>query len=133
MTSLPSDADLDAMRGHADAASRLLKALGNAQRLRILCLLVDRERSVNEINEHLPELSQSALSQHLARLREEGLAQTRRESQTIWYAMTPGPAQSVIATLYEVYCVADEQSAPRQRNSARARKRHPRARKSAGL
>ena len=123
MPSLPADADLNAIRAHAEDASRLLKTLGNAQRLRILCLLVDRERSVNQINEHLPELSQSALSQHLAKLREEGIVRTRRESQTIWYGLTPGPAQSVIATLYEVYCVSDGKAVARKRKAnGRAKK-----------
>ena len=92
------------MQSHADDAARLLKALGNPQRLRVLCLLVEQEMSVGQINEQLPDLSQSALSQHLARLREEGLVRTRREAQTIWYALEPGPAQSVIETLYGIYC-----------------------------
>src|SRR5574337_1755599 len=96
---LPNHADMGAMRACADDASRLLKALGNAQRLRVLCLLVDHEMSVGQINEQLPDLAQSALSQHLARLREEGLVTTRRESQTIWYAVAPGPAEQIITTL----------------------------------
>ena len=97
--------DLTAMQARAEDASRLLKALGNAQRLRVLCLLVNQEMSVGQINEELPDLSQSALSQHLAKLREEGLVRTRREAQTIWYALEDGPAQQIIATLYGIYCV----------------------------
>lgn len=100
------------MQSHADDAARLLKALGNPQRLRLLCLLVDAERSVGQLNQALPELSQSALSQHLARLREEGLVRTRREAQTIWYALEPGPAQSVIETLYGIYCAPSSARAP---------------------
>ena len=119
MTSLPTNANLNTMRAHAEEASRLLKALGNTQRLRMLCLLVDHELSVTQINEHLPELSQSALSQHLARLREEGLVRTRREAQTIWYRLPPGPAQAVIATLYEVYCDAGAGSVGRKRKAIR--------------
>jgi DNA-binding transcriptional ArsR family regulator len=102
--SLPVNADLSAMQSQAADASRLLKTLGNAQRLRVLCLLVDREMSVGQINEQLPDLSQSALSQHLAKLREEGLVQTRREAQTIWYTLEHGPAQQIITTLYSIYC-----------------------------
>lgn len=97
-------ADLSAMRERAEVASQLLKALGNPQRLRMLCLLVGGEMSVGQINEQLPDLSQSALSQHLAKLREEGLVRTRREAQTIWYALEPGPAEQIIATLYGIYC-----------------------------
>ena len=109
-TSLPANADLAAMQVRATDASRLLKALGNAQRLRVLCLLLEREMSVGQINDELPDLSQSALSQHLAKLREEGLVQTRREAQTIWYRLEPGPAQSVIATLYGIYCAPRKSS-----------------------
>lgn len=101
---LPANVNLSAMQAQAADASRLLKTLGNAQRLRILCLLVDREMSVGQINEQLPDLSQSALSQHLAKLREEGLVLTRREAQTIWYTMEQGPAERIISTLYGIYC-----------------------------
>lgn len=96
--------DLAAMRERADEAAILLKALANGQRLRILCLLVDGERSVGEINASL-NLSQSALSQHLARLRDEGLVTTRREAQTIHYTLCDGPAAQIIATLHSIYCV----------------------------
>ncbi|MEO7062948.1 MAG: metalloregulator ArsR/SmtB family transcription factor [Dokdonella sp.] len=96
------------MHTRAEDASRLLKTLGNAQRLRMLCLLVRGEMSVGQINERLPDLSQSALSQHLAKLREEGLVRTRREAQTIWYELPEGPVQSIIATLYSTYCATDE-------------------------
>lgn len=97
------------MQSQAADASHLLKALGNPQRLRVLCLLVDREMSVGQINEQLPDLSQSALSQHLAKLREEGLVLTRREAQTIWYTLKQGPAEQIITTLYGIYCVPGNQ------------------------
>ena len=103
--SLTAKANLGEMQSQAADASRLLKALGNAQRLRVLCLLVDREMSVGQINAQLPDLSQSALSQHLARLREEGLVLTRREAQTIWYTLKHGPVQQIITALYGIYCV----------------------------
>jgi DNA-binding transcriptional ArsR family regulator len=95
---------LRAMQERAEEASRLLKALANAQRLRVLCLLVGKEMTVGQINDQLSDLSQSALSQHLAKLRDEGMVSTRRESQTIWYRLVEGPAQGVIATLYRIYC-----------------------------
>ncbi len=95
--------DPEAMRLHADAAARLLKALANEKRLLILCLLVNAERSVSELNAKL-DLSQSALSQHLAILREDDLVTTRREAQTIYYALSAGPAQRVIETLHGIYC-----------------------------
>ncbi|NCT69019.1 MAG: helix-turn-helix transcriptional regulator [Rhodanobacteraceae bacterium] len=97
--------DLDSMRRHADEAAALLKALANGQRLRILCMLVDGEQSVGQLNEQL-DLSQSALSQHLAKLREEGLVTTRREAQTIYYSLASGPAGHLIGALHEIYCTA---------------------------
>lgn len=97
--------NVDAMRACADEAAQLLKMLANGQRLRVLCLLAAGELSVGQINERI-DLSQSALSQHLARLREEGLVTTRREAQTIYYMLANGQARHIIAALHEVYCGA---------------------------
>lgn len=91
------------MRGHAGDAVQLLKALANEKRLMVLCLLVQGERSVGELNAEL-DISQSALSQHLAVLRADGLVDTRREAQTIYYALAEGPAQRIIETLHGIYC-----------------------------
>ena len=91
------------MRAHAADAARLLKALANEKRLMLLCLLVEGERSVGELNARV-ELSQSALSQHLAVLREDGLVSTRREAQTIYYALADSPALGVMQALYAAYC-----------------------------
>lgn len=98
--------DAETMRAHAADAARLLKALGNEKRLMLLCLLVEGERSVGELNARL-DLSQSALSQHLAVLREDNLVTTRREAQTIYYSLAEGPAQRIIDTLHSIYCAAD--------------------------
>ena len=98
--------DPEAMRAHAGDAARLLKALGNENRLMLLCLLVEGERSVGELNARL-SLSQPALSQHLAVLREDGLVQTRREAQTIYYSLVEGPAQRIIDTLHGIYCAGE--------------------------
>ena len=93
------------MRAHAGDASRMLKALGNENRLMILCLLAEGERSVGQLNERL-DLSQSALSQHLAVLRQEELVVTRRDAQTIYYTLAAGPAARIMQTLHDVYCGA---------------------------
>lgn len=98
-----SPTDAERMREHAGDAAQLLKALANEKRLTILCLLVDAERSVGELNALL-DLSQSALSQHLAVLRDDGLVQTRREAQSIVYSIAPGPAQRVLQALHAIYC-----------------------------
>lgn len=123
---IPADADLDLMQSRAEEASQLLKTLGNAQRLRMLCLLLDGEMSVGQINEQLPELSQSALSQHLARLREENLVSTRREAQTVWYTLPAGPAHAIIATLYGIYCATDADSRGARNRRARSAPRRTR-------
>lgn len=101
-----SDIDPEAMLEHAAYAARLLKVLANEKRLMLLCLLVEGECSVSELNANV-DLSQSALSQHLAVLREDGLVTTRREAQTIFYALAPGPAERIIATLHDIYCGVD--------------------------
>lgn len=98
--------DAESMRAHAADATRLLKVLANERRLMLLCMLVEGERSVGELNARV-ELSQSALSQHLAVLREDGLVKTRREAQTIYYALEHGPAERIIAALHDLYCGND--------------------------
>jgi len=97
--------DMEQMQVHASDAAGLMKALGNESRLMILCSLAAGERSVGDLNVIVP-LSQSALSQQLARLRQQGLVQTRRESQTIFYSLSPGPADRVINLLHDIYCGA---------------------------
>lgn len=91
------------MARHIDDAAALLKSLANPHRLLILCLLGEGELSVGTLNARIP-LSQSALSQHLAVLREEGLLSTRREAQTIYYSVRPGPALDIIRALHRHYC-----------------------------
>lgn len=98
--------NVDDMAEHASDAAGLMKALGNESRLMILCMLADQERSVGELNESIP-LSQSALSQQLARLRQQGIVKTRRESQTIYYSLAEGPADKVIHLLHDIYCGTD--------------------------
>ena len=100
---LLANLDIEEMRAHAADAAGLMKALGNESRLMILCTLVEGERSVSELNAVIP-LSQSALSQQLARLRSQGLVETRRESQTIYYSLAPGPADKIIHVLHDIYC-----------------------------
>ena len=98
--------DFSAFQASAQDAARLLRALANERRLMILCQLADGERSVGEIQPHVG-LSQSALSQHLAVLREEGVVATRREGQTIWYRIADAAAAKLVATLAEIFCPAE--------------------------
>jgi DNA-binding transcriptional ArsR family regulator len=101
-TRLPPEA-LALMRENAGSAARLMKALANDSRLMILCYLDGKELSVSELNENL-DLSQSALSQHLAVLRRDGLVKTRRDSQTIYYSLEGDQASRIIATLHQMFC-----------------------------
>lgn len=102
--------DLESMQASAMRASALLKSMGNPHRLMVLCQLAKGERSVGEL-ERVIGLSQSALSQHLARLRRDDLVQTRRSAQTIYYSLAGPEAKAVIATLYQLYCAETEHGA----------------------
>src|SRR5215472_9221137 len=96
--------DLSALRRNAGAAASMLRALANERRLMILCLLIaDEELSAGELAEGVG-LSQSATSQHLAKMREEGLVTFRRESQTIHYRIANPDVKRLIATLKVIYC-----------------------------
>jgi len=95
--------DFDAMQSNACDAVNLLKGLANESRLMIMCVLSEGEVSVGQLNQRI-RLSQSALSQHLAVLRDQDLVQTRRESQTIYYSLANTAAMSIIELLHEVYC-----------------------------
>ena len=91
------------MHEAATTASSILKTLSHKDRLLILCPLKEGERSVGELAELL-NLQQSPLSQHLARMRKEGLVNTRREAQTIYYSICSKEASKLIETVYELYC-----------------------------
>ena len=95
----------DISESQAEVAAGMLAALANPRRLMILCSLVEGEKSVGELNERIP-LSQSALSQHLARLRSENLVSTRRESQSIYYRISEPAVYDIIARLHERFCKA---------------------------
>jgi DNA-binding transcriptional ArsR family regulator len=95
--------DLEEMAAAAERASALMKTLGHSDRLMILCNLAEGERAVGELEAAL-DISQSSLSQHLARMRAEGLVTTRRESQTIYYRLNDGEVRKVIKALYKIFC-----------------------------
>jgi DNA-binding transcriptional ArsR family regulator len=99
----PRQMDFEAMQSNASDAVNLLKGLANESRLMIMCVLSEGEVSVGQLNQRI-HLSQSALSQHLAVLREQGLVQTRRESQTIFYRLADTAAMNIIELLHNVYC-----------------------------
>lgn len=98
---------IDDMMTHSGSASELLKLISNQKRLLILCLLHDKEMSVSQLNETLPQLSQSALSQHLAQLRQADLVKVRRDAQTMYYSLTESKAVQIIHLLHDLYCQDD--------------------------
>jgi ArsR family transcriptional regulator, virulence genes transcriptional regulator len=90
----------------ADAATvaALLRALGNQRRLMIMCKLAEHgEMTVGDLAGEVA-LSQSALSQHLAKLRDENLVAFRREAQSAWYRIADPRCEDLMATLYRLYC-----------------------------
>ncbi len=96
--------DIDVLQDSAVQAAALLQAVGNPNRLVVLCLLMDRgEMSVGALNETV-SLSPSALSQHLARMREEGLVAYRREAQTLFYRIVDPNVAKLIASLKDIFC-----------------------------
>jgi DNA-binding transcriptional ArsR family regulator len=90
--------------------AELLKAMANSHRLLILCALSDGERSVSEL-ENVVKISQSALSQHLARLRELAIVKTRREAQTIFYSLADDRVRRLMSTLQQEFCVPQGRTA----------------------
>ncbi len=95
--------DPDKLEENAEKASSLLKSMSHPGRLMVLCHLMNGECSVSVLNQAVP-LSQSALSQHLASLRNAGLVETRRESQIIHYRLKSNAVSDVLQTLYHIYC-----------------------------
>lgn len=88
----------------AARATAMLRAIGNEQRMLVLCLLIEHgELTVGAMLEHVP-LSQSALSQHLAKMRDEGLVTFRREAQTLHYRIDSPAAEKLMATLKLLFC-----------------------------
>jgi DNA-binding transcriptional ArsR family regulator len=95
--------DLSLFEESAGRAASLLRLLANEKRLMVLCQLADGELRVGDLQARVG-LSQSALSQHLALLREEGVVATRREGTAIHYRIADQAALRVIQTLAELFC-----------------------------
>jgi DNA-binding transcriptional ArsR family regulator len=95
--------DVDAMLDSAREASEFLKALAHESRLIILCLLIERERTVTEL-ERLLDLRQSAVSQQLARLRADDLVEARREGKNIYYKIARPEVVAIVGALYQAFC-----------------------------
>jgi DNA-binding transcriptional ArsR family regulator len=95
--------NLKRMRENAPRVSELMKVLANEHRLMILCHLAEGEKSVGALAELL-NVRQAALSQQLALLRKDGLVQTRRQAQNIFYSLAQDDVRSLMGFLYQTYC-----------------------------
>lgn len=94
--------DFVLLEQQSEKASAMLKALANEKRLMIVCILLRGEKNVGEL-EQVVGLSQSALSQHLARLRRDGVVNTRREAQTIYYSIKDQSVPKLLDCLKDIY------------------------------
>ena len=99
--------DLEKMHSSAEGVSDLLKLLGHPDRLMVLCQLKFGEQSVGELSRNL-DIKQSPLSQHLARMRHEGVVKSRRDAQTMYYSIADEKIAQVISVLYDLYCEPPE-------------------------
>ena len=100
------DMELSLLCEHATDVAAMLKLLANPQRLVLLCRLREGEASVTELID-LCGLSQSSVSQHLAKMREGGILQTRRDAQTIYYSSSAESVMKVLETLESLYTEAE--------------------------
>jgi DNA-binding transcriptional ArsR family regulator len=111
--------DIDAMISNAHDATGFLKALAHEARLLILCLLIEEEKSVTEI-EKILRLRQPAISQQLARLRVDGLVDARREGKNIFYSLARPEIHAVIGVLHQAFCQQPRSRTVSRRRVARA-------------
>lgn len=100
---MQNNIDVTAMVTNAENAAKWLKAIANPNRLMILCLLLDNELSVTQLNATVP-LSQSALSQHLAVLRTQDLVSTRKSSQVVYYSLKNEQVTAIISIMHKQFC-----------------------------
>ncbi|WP_420347712.1 ArsR/SmtB family transcription factor [Pelagibius sp.] len=100
---LPDAGPMEDMMANARYASDFLKAIAHENRLLILCMLVDGEKSVRDL-EILLELRQPSVSQQLARLRADRLVSTRRDGKTIYYSLASEEARELVTLLYNMFC-----------------------------
>lgn len=95
--------DMSVMERKADTAAGFLKGLANSHRLMILCQLVRGEKNVSELIE-ITGISQTSMSQHLAKLKREGIVMFRRDHRTLYYSIAASPVIEIMEILYNTYC-----------------------------
>lgn len=95
--------DLTMMIDRCDEVSQVLKSLSHPTRLKVLCQIIDEEKTVNELTEFC-EISQSAMSQFLNRMRTEGVVTSRKEGTSVYYSLADSNLKKLIYSLKEIYC-----------------------------
>ncbi len=95
-----------AMERNAVQAEKMLKMLANTKRLMILCHLMKGEKMVTELSDII-KLSPSALSQHLAKMRDHGLVECEKRGQMVYYRIASPEVTAILSTLYLIYCRND--------------------------
>ncbi|MCA3574434.1 MAG: helix-turn-helix transcriptional regulator [Aestuariivirga sp.] len=101
-----SEKTLKALEAKADEVAATLTAMANPKRLLVMCTLLGGEKSVGELAE-IVNLTPTALSQHLGKMRALRLVSTRRDGQTIYYSLASTEVREMLETLYRVYCAPD--------------------------
>lgn len=97
--------DVRDLERNAQKVSSILKAIGNDKRLLLLCKIVEHGEVTAGSLVGIAGLSQSAMSQHLSKMRDEGIITFRRDSQTLWYRLADNRIEELIMTLHRLYCV----------------------------
>lgn len=92
------------MEGKAKQIAELLKLLANENRLLIFCALMERAMNVGEIAEYVPNITMSALSQHLSMLKAHGVLDSHKSGQNITYSIADHRVEELIKVLKEYYC-----------------------------
>lgn len=115
------DLDPDALEQRASEVAGILRAIANARRLIVLCRLVQLGEATPTVLAGSVGLSQPALSQHLAKLRAEGLIAYRRDGQTLWYRIADARLERLFVTLHEVFCAPETAAGPRSDNPSPAK------------
>ncbi len=101
--------EVDCIESNIEQASQVLKAMSNPRRLQVLCALCKGEKCVGELEE-IVGISQSALSQHLAKLREDKLVKTRRDAQTIYYSVSSITVHELLCALNTIFAQNQDSS-----------------------
>lgn len=103
MRAKQTSGSIEVMGRNAEKAEAMLKLLANARRLMILCHLVKGEKSVGELSQ-LVGLSHSALSQHLAKMRDQNIVASEKQGQMVFYRICNPEVEAILSTLYLIYC-----------------------------